>query len=86
MARKGRLQKARRYISKMEEDTGYKADVETYTKLVDGLLKLGKPHLAKEIIKQDMVLNNIPLNPTVLRKLRLIESKLSPNNNEINSI
>lgn len=82
MARKGRLQKARRYISKMEEDTGCKADVETYTKLVDGLLKLGKPHLAKEIIKQDMVLNNIPLNPTVLRKLRLIESKLSPNNNE----
>ncbi|GAN06627.1 hypothetical protein MAM1_0130c06114 [Mucor ambiguus] len=78
LARKGRLQKARKYITKMEAETGCKADVETYTKLVEGLLKMGKPHLAKEIILQDMPLNNIPLNNIILRKLRRIEKKLSP--------
>ncbi|KAK4509024.1 acetylornithine aminotransferase [Mucor velutinosus] len=78
LARKGRLQKARKYIIKMEQETGCKANVETYTKLVDGLLKIGKPHLAKEIILQDMPLNNIPLNNIMLRKLRRIERKLSP--------
>jgi pentatricopeptide repeat protein len=62
----------------MEAETGCKADVETYTKLVEGLLKMGKPHLAKEIILQDMPLNNIPLNNIMLRKLRRIEKKLSP--------
>ncbi|EPB88978.1 hypothetical protein HMPREF1544_04239 [Mucor circinelloides 1006PhL] len=83
LARKGRLQKARRYITKMEQETGCKADVETYTKLVDGLLRIGKPHLAKEIIMQDMPLNDIPLNNSILRKLRRIEKKLSPNSSTI---
>lgn len=83
LAKKGRLQKARRYITKMEQETGCKADVETYTKLVDGLLRIGKPHLAKEIIMQDMPLNDIPLNNSILRKLRRIEKKLSPNSSTI---
>lgn len=77
LARKGRLQRARKYITKMEAEIGCKADVETYTKLVEGLLKNGKPHLAKEIILQDMPLNNIPLNTIMLRRLRRIENKLS---------
>ncbi|KAL9560033.1 hypothetical protein MBANPS3_000148 [Mucor bainieri] len=77
LARKGRLQKARRYIARMEEEIECKADVETYTKLVEGLLKIGKPHLAKEIILQDMPLNNIPLNNIMQRTLRRIENKLS---------
>ncbi|KAI8642195.1 hypothetical protein BD408DRAFT_482945 [Parasitella parasitica] len=86
LARKGKIQKARKYITRMEHETGYKADVDTYTKLVDGLVGLGKPHLAKEIIVQDMPLNNIPINSTVIQKLKLIESKLSSSNHSDSSM
>ncbi|CEP14183.1 hypothetical protein [Parasitella parasitica] len=75
--KKGRVQKARKYIAKMEHETGCKADVNTYTRIVEGLLGIGKPRLAKEIILQDMPLNNIPLNTFTKRILRRIESKLA---------
>lgn len=76
VAHKGKIAKARRYIEKMENDTGEKANVKTYTKLVDGLLYLNKPHLAKLIITQDMVQNNIPYDDIVYERLKKIESLL----------
>jgi pentatricopeptide repeat protein len=78
LTKKGKIAKARRYISKMEQETGFKADVKTYTKLVDGLIRMGKPHLAKEIILQDMASNEITFDSVVINRLKLIESKLSP--------
>ncbi|KAI9485252.1 MAG: hypothetical protein EXX96DRAFT_544519 [Benjaminiella poitrasii] len=75
---KGKIKKARRYIQQMEDETGIKADANTYLKLAHGLLKLGKPHLAKEVIMQDMLANDVPLNETVVRKLKYIESSCQP--------
>lgn len=74
-AMKGKITKARKYIHKMEQDTGEKANIKTYTKLVDGLLLLNKPSLAKNVILNDM--KDMTLDHVVLQKLQFIESKLS---------
>ncbi|KAI7904440.1 uncharacterized protein BX663DRAFT_550820 [Cokeromyces recurvatus] len=79
---KGRISKARQYITQMENETGIKADERTYMKLVNGLLRLNKPDLAKDIIMQDMVSNDIPFSEAVLHKLKYIESIITSKNNE----
>jgi hypothetical protein len=78
LTKKGKIAKARRYISIMEQETGIKPDVKTYTKLVDGLIRLDKPHLAKEIIFEDMASNGITLDSVIISRLKLIETRLSP--------
>lgn len=78
LTKKGKIAKARRYISKMEQETDAKADVKTYTKLVDGLIRMDKYHLAKEIITQDMASGDMVFDRILRSRLKLIESKLSP--------
>ncbi|GAA5800831.1 hypothetical protein HPULCUR_006270 [Helicostylum pulchrum] len=76
LAKKGKITKARKYIAQMEHDTGEKANAATYTKLIDGFLYLNKPLLAKSVITEDMIKNNIPLDDVVEQKLKKIESIL----------
>lgn len=76
LAQKGKIAKARRYIELMESDTGEKADVTTYTKLVDGFLYLRQPLLAKRLITEEMVQKNIPQDAIVHAKLNKIEKLL----------
>lgn len=74
IAKQGKVAKARRYIETMEEETGEKADKNTYFKLVNSLLKLNKPELAKEVIEQD--LNNDIVDSDIRRKLKRVEKQL----------
>ncbi|GAA5816152.1 hypothetical protein MFLAVUS_009678 [Mucor flavus] len=73
LAKKGKITKARKYIAQMEQDTGEKANAATYTKLIDGFLYLKKPLLAKSVITEDIIKNNIPLDDVVEEKLKKIE-------------
>lgn len=66
LAKKGKIAKARKYIEKMESDTGEKCTLKTWNYLVDGLISLSKPNLAKEIILKDI---NIPLDDRTIKKL-----------------
>jgi hypothetical protein len=75
VALKGKITKARKFIKKMEQDTGEKANIKTYTKLVDGLLLLNKPDLAKKVIEQDM--KDMTLDDVVLDRLKKIEFRLA---------
>ncbi|CAO3610776.1 unnamed protein product [Mucor hiemalis] len=71
LAKKGKIAKARKFIVKMEKETGEKATVKTWTHLVDGLLILGKPVLAKEIFTQDM--KDLQLDEVACKKLKKID-------------
>lgn len=74
LAKKGKIAKARKYISKMQEETGEPATIKTWTQLVDGLLLLGKPHLAKQIFTQDM--KDLQLDEVACKKLKKVDDAL----------
>lgn len=74
LAKKGKIAKARKYITKMQEETGEPATIKTWTQLVDGLLLLGKPHLAKQIFTQDM--KGLQLDEVACKKLKKVDGLL----------
>lgn len=75
-ARQGKIAKARRYIATMEQEVGEKAGKSTYLKLVDGLLDLKKPELAKQVIERDL-LSQVTLDSDISQKLEKIDTLLS---------
>ncbi|KAI8387550.1 hypothetical protein BD560DRAFT_382836 [Blakeslea trispora] len=77
LAKKPKLSKARRYIAKMKTDLGAKPNLSLYTKLVDNLMIRNAPHLAKEVIKIDMVKDEVKPDHNLKNKLKTIESLLS---------
>ena len=77
LAKKKKLSKARRYIAKMKTDFGIQPDLHLYTKLVDNLMLQEVPHLAKEVIKIDMVAERVKPDRNLKNKLKTIESLLS---------
>ncbi|KAI8363850.1 hypothetical protein EDC96DRAFT_511967 [Choanephora cucurbitarum] len=77
LAKKRKLSKARRYIAKMKTDFGIQPDLRLYTKLVDNLMLQEAPHLAKEVIKIDMVAERVKPDRNLKNKLKTIESLLS---------
>ncbi|KAI8992670.1 hypothetical protein BDB01DRAFT_779245 [Pilobolus umbonatus] len=79
-SRKGRIKKVREIIHLMEQETGEKATVRTYTKLVDGLLRLKKLEFAKEVITTDIANANVELDQPLLDRLEYINQQLSAGN------